>query len=1209
MPRFYIILFFIYLITTSVALGQNNPPIWDPVNDTTILEGQTLTLNLQANDDDLLDNLVITYLAVPGDSSDVTFTDVGGGSATFVYTPGYDAENDSVHIFTFVVTDGTDDDSLTVNITVVDFDPLPEIDPIPDTSVVEGDTLELDITALDPDGSDIDILILGDDLEPNMTFFPSGSPGPGEAQITFRFIPEFYQAGIYKIRVYATPFLQPNNRLDSAEFTVTVIEAGNQPPEIFAEIDTLITLEGEIDTLLITAADPDSTVPHISFVAPLIDNAVFVDSGNGAATVFFSPDAAQIGDTGTITFIAIDSTEIGAILEDSIDVTFVVIGPNLPPELTPLQDDTVYADEPLAPFFVIAIDSLSKSVVITADPVPNSNFDFQGQSAEATYRGIFNFTPDTTQIGDISVGFYASDGNSADTVFKNITVLPPRNKPPRFDFPPADTTFTVIELDSLIVPIGATDPESDSVEFSIVDDTLASDTLIYTGRDTTQYQAAYIFVPTQEQAGNYQIQIQAVDFPDVIDDQRDTTLTFNIVVEELNPAPTFTAPDSTSFSVNELQQLEIIFAASDPRDDIITFSIVDDTLAIDTLINLGNDSARYTISPGVTDGDVYSITILASDSASNDIDIQQVQLTVTITVIDINPPPVIDDIMSWVVNEGTTIIDTITASPAGPDRQIPELSIEPPAAGIGDGIGSYFFRDQGDGSALFDYTPGFALTDGTTTTLKFFVTARDSFSDTTVSFNVTVSNIPKNINDIGEADSVVLETDGWWAGDDILALRCRIWNDSIVTGGLTGFSWSDPDLECDSIVYGSLLDSAQYRNSFIFNDSLLFSVEFLFFDSMGIAPSGGEYFTAFFHHLNPAQWKRGNTVYFDSSKVGNNGAFVLDNKLRATMPGLLPDVRAFFNKAPNTYPPFMINEQVRAAFDSSSVAVYDVNDGVYLSPEDTIYTGINADGQPYRYQLHIRLENPETLSDVSLGLVLSSTDGVTLDWEAQAGDGLGASEAVTVLPFSRLTSSLDMWNISGGLAVVEQGVGGSLDDTVIVSGQADGADNSGFPPGELEASIALHILPSSAIDGSERTLCIDTLTGSWSLTPLDDTARSIPFSGGICYPVVYRNLVGTDEDDLPLPGQYSLDQNYPNPFNPATTISFTLPRASSVRLEIFNIIGQNVRVLADDYYAAGEHTIVWDGRSSSGKPVATGLYLYRLIADDFVQTKKMLLLK
>lgn len=94
------------------------------------------------------------------------------------------------------------------------------------------------------------------------------------------------------------------------------------------------------------------------------------------------------------------------------------------------------------------------------------------------------------------------------------------------------------------------------------------------------------------------------------------------------------------------------------------------------------------------------------------------------------------------------------------------------------------------------------------------------------------------------------------------------------------------------------------------------------------------------------------------------------------------------------------------------------------------------------------------------------------------------------------------------------------------------------------------------------------------------------------------------------PREFELRQNYPNPFNPSTTIAFQLPAAAEIRLEVFDVLGRRVTtLLAGESFAAGSHTIPFDGAS-----LASGLYLYRLSGQtaagrSFVQTKKMMMVK
>jgi len=98
-------------------------------------------------------------------------------------------------------------------------------------------------------------------------------------------------------------------------------------------------------------------------------------------------------------------------------------------------------------------------------------------------------------------------------------------------------------------------------------------------------------------------------------------------------------------------------------------------------------------------------------------------------------------------------------------------------------------------------------------------------------------------------------------------------------------------------------------------------------------------------------------------------------------------------------------------------------------------------------------------------------------------------------------------------------------------------------------------------------------------------------------------------DSPRLPSAYVLRQNYPNPFNPQTVISFDLPLPGRVALTVYNILGRETAVLADQRYPAGTHAVIWDGLDKDGRPVGSGVYLYRLEAGGAVLSRKMLLLR
>ncbi len=167
-----------------------------------------------------------------------------------------------------------------------------------------------------------------------------------------------------------------------------------------------------------------------------------------------------------------------------------------------------------------------------------------------------------------------------------------------------------------------------------------------------------------------------------------------------------------------------------------------------------------------------------------------------------------------------------------------------------------------------------------------------------------------------------------------------------------------------------------------------------------------------------------------------------------------------------------------------------------------------------------------------------------------------------------------------------------------------------FSPDGFNEEIELTIhLPEGRYDEEERRKIalyrFDERNGEW-------TYVGGRVSGGILSArVAARGLYGAlyDPDRIVLPEVFALHQNYPNPFNPVTRLRFDLPEKSRVRLEIYNMLGQKVATVVDREMEAGFHTLSWNGRDASGAALASGVYIYRLRAGDFVKARKMILLK
>jgi len=102
----------------------------------------------------------------------------------------------------------------------------------------------------------------------------------------------------------------------------------------------------------------------------------------------------------------------------------------------------------------------------------------------------------------------------------------------------------------------------------------------------------------------------------------------------------------------------------------------------------------------------------------------------------------------------------------------------------------------------------------------------------------------------------------------------------------------------------------------------------------------------------------------------------------------------------------------------------------------------------------------------------------------------------------------------------------------------------------------------------------------------------------------FTTETATSINDLEIPESFTLQQNYPNPFNPATTISYQLPEAAVVNLSVFDLLGRKVSVLVNRNQPSGNYTVNFD---ASG--LSSGIYIYRLQAGDFLQTRKMILMK
>jgi hypothetical protein len=151
----------------------------------------------------------------------------------------------------------------------------------------------------------------------------------------------------------------------------------------------------------------------------------------------------------------------------------------------------------------------------------------------------------------------------------------------------------------------------------------------------------------------------------------------------------------------------------------------------------------------------------------------------------------------------------------------------------------------------------------------------------------------------------------------------------------------------------------------------------------------------------------------------------------------------------------------------------------------------------------------------------------------------------------------------------------------------------------------------------------DSLVISYKVTNLDDNTEwrlttengeyvldssgEISLDGNVSGLIIAKKTLSIAPDLLPR--VFTLHSNHPNPFNPITTLRYDLPSDALVTLSIYDMLGREITQLVNTSQQAGFKSVQWDATDSMGKPVSAGVYLYQIQAGEFVQTKKMVLLK
>ncbi len=238
----------------------------------------------------------------------------------------------------------------------------------------------------------------------------------------------------------------------------------------------------------------------------------------------------------------------------------------------------------------------------------------------------------------------------------------------------------------------------------------------------------------------------------------------------------------------------------------------------------------------------------------------------------------------------------------------------------------------------------------------------------------------------------------------------------------------------------------------------------------------------------------------------------------------------------------------------------------------------------------------------SQGFVLKTTDG-GVSWIEQykeAGTINSVSFANDLIGWAVGSDGVIIYTSNGGIPVELTSFTAAANNKKVTLcwSTATETNNKGF---EIERSNDKHIWEKIGFVNGHGTVTEPKNYSFEDLTIISDVyyyrLKQVDFNGDFTYSKTIEVTIG-------LPKEYSLSQNYPNPFNPVTTINYQIPKDGFVSLKVYDILGKEIATLVNSDKAQGKYTVEFDGSR-----FASGMYIYKLQSGDFVETRKMMLLK
>ncbi|AZR72907.1 hypothetical protein BBF96_05585 [Anoxybacter fermentans] len=611
------------------------------------------------------ERLTFSIAATDPDGEELTYNVSGDlkdkvdlGNLTFDWTPTYDDAGS--YTLTVNVSDGQIDIEKTITITVNNVDRAPILQPIGDKTINETETLSFTISATDPDGDGLTYTAVGDLVD---KFDPDTQ--------TFNWTTGYFDAGTYTITFTVT-----GSELSTSE-TITITVNNVDRPPVLNPIGNKTVDEYSELSFVVTANDPDNE--PITYSVSGLPSGATINSQTGEFS--WTPTIDDIG-TYTATFTAASN---GA--EDSETITIEVKDVEFAPVLDPIGDKTAYENEELT-FTVTAtdLDQDPLTYSVSGDSKVTDKFDPATQT--------FSWIPTYNDEGTYTITFEVRD-NKGNTDSETITITVIVDHPPVLD-PIGDKS--VDEYSELSFIVTASDPDGDPITYSVSG--------LPSGATINSQTGEFSWTPTIDDIGTY-----TATFTATSNTKSDSEI-ITIVVNDVEFPPVLDPIGDKS--VNENEELTFTVTATDLDQDLLTYSVSGDSKVTDKF-----DPATQTFSwiPTYDDAGTYTITFKVSDGKGN-----TDSETITITVNNVDRPPVLSTIGDKTVDAGQGLSFTVTAN--DPDGDPVTYS----AAGLPQGA----TFDTSTGS--FSWTP--TIDDLGSYTVTFTAEANGQSDSETITINV-----------------------------------------------------------------------------------------------------------------------------------------------------------------------------------------------------------------------------------------------------------------------------------------------------------------------------------------------------------------------------------------------------------------------------------------------------------------------------------------